>query len=102
MPMIDIPDPLPPAITRPAQTSSSSPTSTWTNSATPARLPAPGTGSCTETDLGLSVTWTGRRPTATGRLPRYPPTDWPDNTGLWRLCRTAKQDADLPFWNAVH
>ena len=56
MRVIDIPDPLPPAITGPARSSSSSSTSTWTNSATPAWSPAPGIGSCMEASPGRAAT----------------------------------------------
>jgi hypothetical protein len=50
MPAIDIPDSLPPAITRPARSSSSSSTKSSTSMATPAWSPAPATGSGAESD----------------------------------------------------
>jgi hypothetical protein len=66
MPAIEVPNPLPPAITLPRKVIEFT-VSQHLEEATRAWSHAPGTGSSTEADQAQSATWTGQRSTATGR-----------------------------------
>lgn len=74
MSVIDIPDPLPPAISPDREVIEFFIDETWPSSARTTWSPAAGSGCCTA-GTARSVTWTGRGSAATGRhqLPPSPP-----------------------------
>ena len=73
MPAIDIPDPLPPAITPPRTVIEFLIDQDLDEYGDACLSPAPATGSCTDLDPSRSAAWTGRNSTPTGRH-RLPPS----------------------------
>jgi hypothetical protein len=69
---IEVPDPLPPAITLPREVIEFAISQHLESSASTAWSHAPGSGSFTEADQARSVIWIGRSSTATARRRRPP------------------------------